>query len=138
MKRKFKLEIELENDALTGAGEADAVAVLLEGIARNLKLDGWINAGVETDYGAGCGLWDRNGNHCGFWRAILDDRLEQDPTRLDCLTESELQTLRTAINLRLCQLHRGGRECEYSEELESKQLAALDREMNLEIARRNS
>jgi hypothetical protein len=134
MSPKFKLEIYLENDALTGDGAADEVAVLLRGLAQSLELDGFTNAGVETDYGAGCGLWDRNGNHCGFWRAVLTDT---DPTRLDCLTESELQTLRTAINLRLCQLHSNGRECDYQEEQESKQLAALDREMNLEIGRRN-
>lgn len=137
MKPKFKLEIYLENDALTGDGAADEVAVMLRGLAKSLELDGFTGAGVETDYGAGCGLWDRNGNWCGFWRAILDERIECDPTRLDCLTESELQTLRTAINLRLCQLHNNGRECDYQEEQESKQLAALDREMNLEISRRN-
>lgn len=137
MKRKITIEIELENAAFDEEPSHETARILSE-LATNLKTDGFLMTGVENDLGASAGLWDINGNWCGHWRAILDDRADFDPSRWAMLSEAELQTLRTAINIRLCQLHAGGRECDCQEEKESLMLGELDRSMNREIERRNS
>jgi hypothetical protein len=105
-------------------------------LAEKINMDGFLQAGSETDYGAACGIWDSNGNWTGSWRAILAE-VDEDPHRWEHLSPGEIDALRTAINLRLCQMHAGGRECDCQEEAESKRLAIIDRQLNLEIQRRN-
>lgn len=134
MKRKITITIELENDAFQ-PDPAPEVANILGRLTQSIGCDGFIMAGNETDYGAACGLWDVNGNWCGHWYAVLDDS-NSDPRRWDALTMAELDTIRTALNLRLCQLHAGGRECDCQEEKESLLLGELDRSMQREIERR--
>jgi hypothetical protein len=135
MKRKFTLTIELENAAFDGDAHLELSHLLMK-TAEAINMDGLVGAGNETDYGAAMGLWDSNGNWCGHWRAVLDERAE-DPSRWESFAEAELQTLRGAINLRLCQLHAGGRECDCQEQKESIMLGELDRAMARECDRRN-
>lgn len=70
MERKFKLEITMENAAFDEEGHEE-LARILSLLAGQILVDGFLNAGVENETGAACGLWDINGNHCGFWKADL-------------------------------------------------------------------
>ena len=135
MKKRFTLSIELDCAALTSDGQADAVAVLLHGLAASLELDGFLNAGEETRHGAAANLWGRNGNWCGFWRVVLAD-LEADPYRWEHLTLPELEALRPAINSRMRELHCHGRDCDEEQAAESKTLEAVFRQLNQESANR--
>lgn len=137
MTRKFTLEIEIENDAFHPDAHLEVGHRLAE-LGERINQDGFIMAGVENDMGASAGIWDANGNWCGHWTVILDERLDHDPIRWQKLTEREMQALQTAINSRMRELHMHGRKCDLAEDTESKALAQLSREMNLELERRNS
>ncbi len=136
MKRRLTITIELENDDFRDEPHMESGRILAE-LADRIRNDGFLMAGTETDTGAAGGLFDTNGNWTGFWRVILAEDLGFDPYRWEMFSEAELQTLRTACNLRLCQLHAGGRECDCQEEKESLMLGELDRSMNREIERRH-
>jgi hypothetical protein len=133
MNATFHLRIQLDN-ACFDDNPAEEVGLILRDLASRLMMDGFTHAGVETEWGACCGIWERNGNHCGHWRVVLGE----DPMRFEAMAPEQIEALRTAINLRLCQMHAGGRECDCSEERESKVLARLDRELKNEIERRNA
>ena len=135
MNGNFHLRIELANPCFDD-DPAQEVGLILRDLASRLMMDGFEHAGVGTSYGACCGIWERNGNHCGHWRVVLLGG--DDPTRLEAMTREELEVLLTSINLRMCQLNGGGRECDCSEERENQILASLDREIKDEIERRDA
>lgn len=137
MKRKLTLTIELENAAFDdGDNGAPEAARVLADLAGRISLDGWTHAGVETEYGATCGLWDVNGNWCGSWRVILDQALDFEPMRWADLSPGELEALRTALHNRIYKLSEGGRELDPVQQKERQYLCNLQRELNIETGRR--
>lgn len=69
-KRNFTLEIILENDAFH-PDPAPELANILGRLSQQIGCDGILMAGIENDLGASAGIWDRQGNWCGHWKALL-------------------------------------------------------------------
>jgi len=132
----FHLRIQLDN-ACFDDDPAREVGLIMRDLAGRFMMDGFEHTGVATEWGACCGIWERNGNHCGHWRVILDPGIPADPMGWEGFSPEQIDALRTAINLRLCQMHAGGRECDCQEERESKVLVDLDRSLAAEMERRN-
>ena len=134
-RRNFVVALELDGQAFGDEPELET-ARILGSIAASIGADGFVDAGTETDTGAAAGIWDHNGNWCGFWRAQLDTQPRLDHYRWESLSLEELSALRTALNLRLHQLHAGGRECDCQEEREGRVCSRMDAEMKLNFERR--
>jgi hypothetical protein len=135
MKRKLTITLELESAAFAEHPAQEASRILV-GLAAGLELDGFENFGSETDSGAAGGLWDHNGNWTGFWRVLLDDRLDSDPYRWEQLQLPELEYLRLAIHRRLHATPPGCQDAPLAKGAERKVLEQLERELNLETERR--
>lgn len=130
---KLYLELDMDN-AEFECDPATAAGAIVIRLAEDWMALGFDNAGQSAEDGARGAILDTNGNTVGFWATTDKD---QRPHRLDVLTEDELEALRTAVHNRLHNMHCAGRElASVSERIESRTLALLNREMNIEKGRR--